>query len=150
MNHPVIERFMSKVEKSEGCWLWRGYTDSKMGYGMFWLGQTMRLSHRVAYELFRGEISDGLHVCHTCDVPGCVNPAHLWLGTNAQNVADKVAKNRGARLIGERHPGAKLNEEIVRWIKSCDLSGAAIARDLDLDRSTVNYIRKGKLWGHVQ
>lgn len=145
----IVDRFMAKVEKTDSCWLWTAYTLPKMGYGMFWMNNTMRLTHRVSFEFFRGPIGD-LHVLHRCDNPRCVNPDHLFLGTNADNVADKVEKNRSARLTGEKHPSAKLNEETVRWIRSCPLSGAAIARSLGLDRSTGNYIRQGKLWGHVQ
>lgn len=146
------ERFMAKVLRipESTCWIWDGYTDAKMGYGMFWMGVSMRLSHRVAHELFVAPIPDGMHVCHSCDVPSCVNPDHLWLGSNADNVADKIAKGRAKHLNGVDHPAARLNEETVRWIRASEKSGAAIARELRMDRSTINYIRKGKLWGHVK
>ena len=144
----VIDRFMAKVEKTDSCWMWLGYTDGKMGYGMFWQDGTMRLSHRVAHTLFKGEIGN-LHVCHSCDVPACVNPNHLWLGTNAQNIADKVSKGRASSMQGEKSPNAKLNSDLVRWIRTSALTGAAIGRMLGVDRSTVNYIRHRKLWGHI-
>ena len=146
----VKERFMAKVDQSGDCWIWTGYRDKKMGYGMFWLGGKMHLSHRVAYELFKGPIAEGMHVCHSCDVPGCVNPAHLWLGSNAANVADKVSKGRQSSMKGTAHPSARIDEATVRWIRSCELSGAEIGRRLGMDRSSINYIRKGRLWGHVQ
>lgn len=148
----AMERFMNKVEPvpMSGCWLWMGYTDKKMGYGMFWLDGTMHLSHRIAYALFKGPIVDDLHVLHRCDVPCCVNPAHLWLGTNAQNVKDKVAKGRGASMKGERHPGAKLDEVTVRFIRESLESSRSLAKKIGIDRTTVGYIRKGKLWSHVQ
>ncbi|MDF2860302.1 MAG: hypothetical protein K0S02_574 [Achromobacter mucicolens] len=147
----VIDRFMGKTfpVTESGCWIWEGYTDSKMGYGMFWLNGTMRLSHRVAYELFVGEIPNGMQVCHRCDIPSCVNPNHLWLGTNVDNVHDKVNKGRSARLQGSRHPGAKLDEDKVRFIRSCKTSARRLAPMLGIDRSTINYIRQGKLWSHL-
>ena len=147
----IVDRFMEKVVLIPECtcWIWNGYTDKKMGYGMFWLAGTMRLSHRVSFELHKGVIADGLHVCHECDNPSCVNPAHLWLGSNAENVNDKVAKGRVACLKGEQHPMVKLNEELVRWIRSCELSGRAVAKQLGVDRSTIQYIRNRKLWSHV-
>lgn len=143
------ERFMSKVDTSGECWIWTGYRDKKMGYGMFWMNGTMRLSHRVAYEMFNAPIEGGLHVCHSCDNPACVNPSHLWLGTNADNVADKIAKRRDRNLRGQEHPMAKLNEDIVRWIRQSDLSGRALAKELGVDRTTIQYIRQRKLWRHV-
>jgi hypothetical protein len=86
----VIARFWSLVNKSEtGCWLWTA-ARSKSGYGSF----AGRRAHRVAHEFALGPIPPGLHVLHTCDVPACVRPDHLWLGTHADNMADKVAKGR--------------------------------------------------------
>ena len=145
------ERFMAKVMPipESGCWIWDGYTDAKMGYGMFWFDGPMRQSHRVSYALFKSEIPDGMHVCHSCDVPSCVNPSHLWLGTNAENVADKVRKGRVRNLRGTDHPMAKLSEGQVLDIRRSGLSGRAIAKALGIDRSTVQYIRNGKLWGHL-
>ena len=101
MDHET--RFWSKVNKTDGCWLWTGYR-FHAGYGGFHESQpkrTVRLAHRVAWELTNGLIPDGLHVCHTCDNRSCVRPDHLFLGTNADNVADKVAKGRQAK--GEAH-----------------------------------------------
>jgi hypothetical protein len=148
----AIERFMDKVQPVPicGCWIWEGYTTPKMGYGMFWLNGSMRMSHRVSYEFFNGPIHGDLQVCHRCDVPACVNPNHLWLGTNDDNVQDKMSKGRAGKLLGEKHPRSKVNETIVRLIRTSSDSSTALASQFGLDRSTVKYIRSGRLWGHVQ
>jgi hypothetical protein len=94
----LLERFEAKIqpEPNSGCWLW----DSSLtggGYGTIGLGtraQGKELAHRVSWELFRGEIADGLWVLHKCDVRCCVNPDHLFLGTHSDNMRDCVAKNR--------------------------------------------------------
>lgn len=92
MNERDIERFWSKVDKSGECWLWTGGKSG--GYGYFKVnGSTLR-ANRLAYEIEHGEIPEGMLVCHSCDTPACVNPAHLWLGTDKDNQADKVAKGR--------------------------------------------------------
>lgn len=91
------ERFWAKVDKTGSCWLWTGAVD-RDGYGSFTAffdGQKKFLrAHRFAYQLCKGEIAHGLFVCHSCDVPLCVNPDHLWLGTPADNVSDMLAKKR--------------------------------------------------------
>lgn len=98
----VVDRFMQNVEPepNTGCWLWSG-GESAHGYGCFSFGRAGRskLAHRASYEMFIGEIPAGLHVCHSCDTPACVNPDHLWPGTDRDNVRDMMAKGRGGFTI---------------------------------------------------
>lgn len=98
------DRFWAFVDKRDGCWLWRGAL-SQSGYGYFMLAGKNTRAHRVAWMLTHGEISPGLHVLHTCDVRACVNPAHLWLGTHAENMADRDRKGRGVIPWAAREHG---------------------------------------------
>ena len=95
-----LER-LSMPEPNTGCTLWTGCLAKKSGYGLFSPNGKTRRAHRVAYEIFVGPIPDGMCVCHRCDTPSCINPTHLFLGTAAANVADRVAKGRSCR--GDRH-----------------------------------------------
>lgn len=111
----VVERFWAKVDRSGGlfeCWPWTAarFHDAAgvPNYGMFAFRGRVWKASRVAWVLTHGEIPDGLTVCHTCDNPPCVNPAHLWLGTLTQNRRDSIAKGRHAH--GTRVGGSKLTE----------------------------------------
>lgn len=109
-------RFMARVSKSEsvdGCWAWLGAVD-KDGYGKFPFFNKSFRAHRASYLLFVADPSDA-YVCHSCDNPACVNPDHLFLGTQADNIADKVAKGRQSR--GEKH-GAIMRARDLRGDKN--------------------------------
>ncbi len=100
------QRFNKKyvINEVTDCWEWTAALNN-IGYGMFrWTSNKMRTAHRVSYELFNGPIPIGLAVCHSCDNPKCVNPAHLWAGTLKQNAEDMVAKGRNGRgMFGYKH-----------------------------------------------
>lgn len=147
----VEQRFNHYADKAGGpdaCWLW---TARVSRYGQMTLPKkrSTALAHRVSYQLFRGPIPDGLFVLHECDVPACVNPAHLFLGTHDDNMADKVAKGRQLRLNGERNGGSKLTEATVRAIRMADGSQTVIASKYGITRASVSLIKRRLLWKHV-
>jgi hypothetical protein len=159
---PTITRYLSKVQQSpepDGCWTWTGAKDPD-GYGIFWdgtyrangRGHYVRVT-RWTYEQFVGPLG-GKHICHRCDNPSCVNPAHLFLGTNAENQADRERKGRGGQWMtrGERHVNHKLTESDVRSIRNFLLDGipqADIARQYGVSSAAIYKIATRKMWAHL-
>jgi hypothetical protein len=152
-------RFERWIEKdASGCWIWTAsYNPS--GYGQFNLdGKKPMLAHRAAWIIYRGAIpaceSSGYgthHICHKCDNPKCVNPDHLFLGTNQENMDDKMQKGRHVYgvSLGEKHGNAKLTEEIVRAIRVSDETDAQLSKRYGISRSSIYAARRRQTWKHV-
>lgn len=97
------DRFFEKVDKSDSCWVWTGAVN-RAGYGRFCVDGVNKLAHRVSWEIEHGVLTGGQHVLHKCDNPPCVNPKHLFLGTNRDNVTDKMEKGRHHGLLKTHCP----------------------------------------------
>lgn len=131
------------------CWVWAGGTSQK-GYGKMRCvpGGNYQYTHRVSWAVHNGPIPDGLHVLHHCDNPPCCNPNHLFLGTNDDNVADKMSKNR--HYAGESSPVAKLSESDVLEIRKIGREQvASVAKRYKVDPSTIYSIINRRTWKHV-
>ena len=137
-----MDRFWAKLKlnESNGCLEWRG-SISTNGYGYITFHGKQQLTHRVAWLLTHGDVPKGGHILHKCDNPCCCNPAHLFLGTHADNMRDKAIKGRVNTT--------KLNVEQVLKIRKLDLSIKEIAAMYGVDRSTISLIRRRKTWRHV-
>jgi hypothetical protein len=143
------QRFWNKVKKTDGCWNWTAARCRS--YGIFAPdGKVPTGAHRVSWRLAFGEIPDGLFVLHKCDNPLCVRPDHLFLGTQSDNIKDKV--NKGRQQRGSGAGGAKLTERDVMEIKARALRGEktrALADYYGVSFGNVWMILTGKTWTHV-
>lgn len=152
-----IARFWSKVDVKgpDECWEWRG-TMGNNGYGQFSVGprstnKTMKPS-RLSWMINKGAIPEGILVCHKCDNRPCVNPNHLFLGTNLENTRDKMKKGRYGQVVrrrGENHPSAKLKEVDVLEIRKLLKEGASqleISRKFKVLQATISSIKRRKIW----
>jgi len=164
---PLIERYLAKVDKSggpEACWPWTASLNK--GYGQLGAGpcppgvsrnsRRNILAHRFAYELEGGAVPDGMDVLHRCDNPRCCNPAHLFLGTQADNVSDMDAKGR--RITpdrrGEGHGNARLTENDVKEIRSLyasrTMSQSELGRLFGVTQVQISSIVRRESWRHIE
>jgi len=163
---PIEERFWTKVDKSagpEGCWLWTG-CKIHHGYGMLNTGGKHgqnKLAHRISWELHHSEsVPEGIEVLHRCDNPSCVNPAHLFLGTQKDNVSDMIAKGRSPydrcfhkiAALGEANHAHKLKASDIPVIRIAHANGetlVAIAVRYGVTPSTIGKITRRERWAHI-
>jgi hypothetical protein len=148
---------MRHVEVTDWCWLWTGFTDPKTGYGRTTVrvGHNQRRltpAHRMAYKLFnKADVPADVFVCHTCDVRACVNPAHLFLGTAADNNDDRDKKGRTSK--GEKQGLSLLSVDAVRIMRDQHQRGtsiASLARAFRCGENTVRNVVQRKTWAHVE
>lgn len=151
MEH-LKKRLLARITKQDnGCWIWQGACRS--GYGAIRVGAKVCQTHRLSYTLFKGNIPDGLLVCHTCDTKKCINPEHLFVGTHKDNMADCVNKGRISRLIPSRcfekgniPPNRKYSEESLQEVLNRkaeypEMSWASICRELGFNYNRLREYR---------
>jgi hypothetical protein len=159
----VIDRVLDRVVRIpfSGCWIFTGATN-EFGYGIVGTGgrgAPNDRAHRITYRHFCGDIPAGMFVCHTCDVPSCCNPDHLFLGTNQDNVNDMVKKKRNSppprnpHVVGSTHPFSKFTDDEVAFVRVCHfLYGASIyrlAREFGVADSTMQRVVNGERYKNV-
>ena len=144
----MLARFDAKwtPEPFSGCHLWFG-GNNPAGYGRFAIKKIMHHAHRVSWMLHRGEIPQGMCVCHSCDTPSCVNPDHLFLGTYKDNERDK--RNKGRQIVGEKHYAHKLTEDDVRNIREDLRTQTVIAAEYGVRQCLISAIKRRKTWRHI-
>jgi len=147
-------RFEDLIYKDSktGCWEWTAVKNER-GYGVFMLKGKTKLAHRVAYEIYKGEIPEGIRVCHSCDNPSCQNPDHLWLGNQSDNLKDCVRKNRNSKTVEAAKRNGAINgrkgarklrffsDDEVREIRLSTKSCSSLAIEHMVGKTTIQSIR---------
>lgn len=149
----VLEWLEGKYIKCPDCWIWIGAKNGK-GYGSTWIGNKVALAHRAMFEVHNGPIPPGMLVCHRCDNPACINPEHLFLGTNSDNLQDSKRKGRQNlnRAKGSSASKAKLTENQVLYAYNSVLKGktmVSIAKELAVQKQTIHAIARRNTWCHI-
>lgn len=148
-------KILNRHKKVNGCWEWQGKLN-KDGYGSFQKtidGEKTEIrSHRRSYEIFKGEIPEGMQVCHACDNPSCCNPDHLWIGTSKENTQDCIKKQRFFNGKKRAIASGKTNENEVREIRELYKNGSSqkeLQEKFKLSQSQISGIVTYRFWKHV-
>lgn len=147
----IKELIDRNVDKSSGCWVWKGYK-GKLGYSVVHYDNKPMQGHRASYLIYKGNIPKELQVCHTCDNRACLNPEHLYLGSAKDNARDRDQRGRKASTLGSKNGNNKLCENQVVQIKKMLNEGKTlpeIAKYFPVTKSNIWCIKKGISWSHV-
>ena len=158
VKQPAEERFWSFVDKGDEneCWTWTG--TKRRGYGQIWIDGKLIFSHRYSYVKHNPyglsfDDIEGCVVCHACDNPACVNPAHLFVGTTQDNIIDRDVKGRQVTAKGENNARAKLQDFHIREIRHAYAAGGVtqqnLADEFGVHRSVITNIINNKAWKHI-
>lgn len=147
-----ISYFLTRFTKTDACWIWKGSSRNKSSlYGSIRKGNLTYAAHRVSFAIFHRKSPDGLHVCHKCDNPRCVNPDHLFMGTDKDNMQD--ASLKGRLITGNNHPRAKIDEskalEIFRMWTPRKNGTKSLSKKLGISRQIIGSIINGYRWRRV-
>jgi hypothetical protein len=142
------ERLTSNAKQEEnGCWNWQKF--KKNGYGVSSLNGKVEQAHRASWTTFVGEIPDGMQINHKCNNRACINPDHLYIGTQKQNMDDMKNANRANPAKGESSGMAKLKEEDVFLIRKSKDSRKKLAEQFGVSLSLINAVKNNKIWRHI-
>lgn len=143
-------RFWRRVQKTDGCWLWTA--GKTKGYGQIVVMGKKVAAPYYAYTTLVGPVPPGLCILHSCDVRACVRPDHLFLGTRADNNADRDRKGRHIPLNGARNPHSKMTVETVQAIRALrgQMTSAAVGERFGIHFATVCRIWRGEAWKHLK
>ena len=145
----MLTKIWDRTQKTETCWLWKGPVD-KNGYGLFRVaGKTARVARLVYKRVNNVSLRESECVLHRCDNPGCINPAHLFVGTHAQNMADMAQKGRANRPIGALNGRARLTPEQSVEIRARSRAGESqfeLASAYSVSRGAIYHVLAGRTW----
>lgn len=140
-------KYLSVVDFNTGCHNWRGGLNLT-GYGVLSYKHEKWLAHRLSFTLAYGSIPDNLYICHKCDNPKCINPEHLFLGSQKDNLTDMTSKGRAA--VGSDYHRSNLTDEDVKAIKADTRKQLVIAKEYGVSRTNISAIKTGRAWKHVE
>jgi hypothetical protein len=148
LSYEQVCKFNSYIQRTETCWKWLGAKHTS-GSGAIRIEGKLYRAPRISYEINKGVIPDGLYVCHTCDNPNCVNPKHLFLGTQIDNMRDMVKKGRQRNKGGDNSTYHKVTSQDVIEIRSRKCSTREYATKFNVHISNIRHIQSGKSWSNV-
>ena len=152
--HDIFCKYLPDILNENDCWEWKGWLQ-KGGYGGLSYNGKILKAHRVSYEMYYAKPLEDLHCLHTCDNPSCINPLHLFAGTNLDNMRDKIQKNRcyTGNQKGENNGASKLSKKQVLKIRELYKSGNYTTFKLgemyNVNRSTISYIINNKTYKNL-